>query len=30
LIGGAKDASGIDAKRAILEGNLAAREIGKP
>ena len=30
LIGGAKDSSGIDAKRAILEGNLAAREIGKP
>jgi 2,4-dienoyl-CoA reductase (NADPH2) len=28
LIGGAKDSSGIDAKRAILEGNLAAREIG--
>ncbi len=30
LIGGAKDSSGIDAKRAILEGNLAAREIGIP
>ena len=29
VIGGAKDASGIDAKRAILEGNLAAREIGQ-
>lgn len=29
LIGGARDSSGIDAKRAILEGNLAAREIGQ-
>jgi 2,4-dienoyl-CoA reductase (NADPH2) len=29
VIGGAKDASGIDAKRAILDGNLAAREIGQ-
>ncbi|EQA37177.1 pyridine nucleotide-disulfide oxidoreductase [Leptospira inadai serovar Lyme str. 10] len=28
LIGGAKDASGIDAKRAMLEGYLAATRIG--
>lgn len=28
LIGGAKDASGIDAKRAMLEGYLAASKIG--
>ncbi|MBP6740232.1 MAG: FAD-dependent oxidoreductase, partial [Leptospiraceae bacterium] len=28
VIGGAKETSGLDAKRAILEGNLAAREIG--
>ncbi|TGK13794.1 FAD-binding protein [Leptospira fletcheri] len=28
LIGGAKDASGIDAKRAMLEGYLAAAKIG--
>jgi 2,4-dienoyl-CoA reductase (NADPH2) len=28
IIGGAKDPSGLDAKRAILEGNLCAREIG--
>ena len=29
VIGGAKETSGLDAKRAILEGNIAAREIGK-
>jgi len=28
VIGGAKETSGLDAKRAILEGSLAAREIG--
>jgi 2,4-dienoyl-CoA reductase (NADPH2) len=28
IIGGAKEAGGLDAKRAILEGNVAAREIG--
>ncbi|HNC01464.1 MAG TPA: FAD-dependent oxidoreductase, partial [Leptospiraceae bacterium] len=29
IIGGAKETSGLDAKRAILEGSLAAREIGR-
>lgn len=28
VIGGAKETSGLDAKRAILEGSMAAREIG--
>ncbi|HNH09525.1 MAG TPA: NADPH-dependent 2,4-dienoyl-CoA reductase, partial [Leptospiraceae bacterium] len=28
IIGGAKEASGLDAKRAILEGTMAARKIG--
>ncbi len=28
VIGGAKETSGLDAKRAMLEGSLAAREIG--
>jgi 2,4-dienoyl-CoA reductase (NADPH2) len=28
VIGGARETSALDAKRAILEGNLAAREIG--
>lgn len=28
IIGGAKDTSGLDAKRAIYEGSMAAREIG--
>jgi 2,4-dienoyl-CoA reductase (NADPH2) len=28
VIGGARDSSGLDAKRAILEGSYAAREIG--
>jgi 2,4-dienoyl-CoA reductase (NADPH2) len=28
IVGGAKDASGVDAKRAILEGSLAARAVG--
>ena len=28
IVGGAKDARGVDAKRAFLEGALAAREIG--
>lgn len=28
VIGGAKDARGVDAKRAFIEGNLAARSIG--
>jgi 2,4-dienoyl-CoA reductase (NADPH2) len=29
VIGGAKETSGLDAKRAILEGSLAAREVGQ-
>lgn len=29
VIGGAKETSGLDAKRAILEGSMAAREIGR-
>jgi 2,4-dienoyl-CoA reductase (NADPH2) len=28
VIGGAKETSGLDAKRAMLEGSLAAREVG--